>query len=62
VAYNAATGAPRRVSRYNGPANYDDFGRSMAVTPDGRTVIVTGCSWGVGDNLDHSTNTTTPPC
>ena len=47
VAYDAATGAQRWVSRYNGSGHFRDSGRSLAVTPDGRTVIVTGSSWGL---------------
>ena len=57
VDYNAATGAQRWVSRYNGSGHFRDSGRSLAVAPDGRTVIVTGSSWGFGNNGDRSTNT-----
>jgi DNA-binding beta-propeller fold protein YncE len=42
VAYNAATGARRWVSRYNGPANLNDFGTGIAVGPWGQVVYVTG--------------------
>ena len=45
VAYNAATGAQRWVSRYNG-AGRDDQAGVVAVSPDGRTVYVTGMSNG----------------
>ena len=55
IAYNAATGAARWVSRYNGPGNFDDAGVSLAATPNGRTVVVTGYSWGVGTNTDYAT-------
>jgi hypothetical protein len=55
VAYNAATGAMRWVSRYNGPGHRQDSGRSLAVTPDGRTLIVTGSSWGVSSATDYAT-------
>jgi DNA-binding beta-propeller fold protein YncE len=44
VAYNAATGAQRWVQRYNGPANGGDYARSVAVSPGGGTVYVTGYS------------------
>jgi hypothetical protein len=44
VAYNAATGAQRWVRRYNGPANGGDYARSVAVSPGGGTVYVTGYS------------------
>ncbi len=55
IAYNAATGAARWVGRYNGPGNFDDAGVSLGVTPGGRTLVVTGYSWGVGTNRDYAT-------
>jgi hypothetical protein len=45
IAYSAATGAQRWVSRYNGPANLNDFGTALAVSPGGGVVYLTG---GVG--------------
>ena len=45
VAYNAATGARRWVTRYDG-AGRDDQAGVVAVSPDGRTVYVTGISNG----------------
>ena len=55
VAYNAATGAQRWVSRYNGPKNGDDYAVSVAAGPGGRSVFVTGTSTGRGTGFDYAT-------
>ena len=55
VAYDAVTGAQRWVARYNGPGNSDDAAFSMAVSPHGNTVYVTGSSAGRGSGQDYAT-------
>jgi hypothetical protein len=55
VAYRAATGAQAWVARYNGPANGDDMATSIAVSPRGDTVFVTGYSPGVTSEGDYAT-------
>jgi DNA-binding beta-propeller fold protein YncE len=56
VAYNAATGARRWITRYNGPANGSDFAQSVAVSPVGGTVFVTGASYRKSNtNPDYAT-------
>lgn len=42
VAYDAATGSQLRVSRYRGPGNGLASTSSVAASPDGRKVFVTG--------------------
>lgn len=53
VAYDATTGMQLWASRYNGPGNSEDRARSIAVTPDGARVFVTGKS--VDLNVDYAT-------
>ena len=55
VAYNVATGAQLWVKRYNGPATLDDSARSIAVSPGGGTLFVTGQSVGTKSNYDYAT-------
>ena len=55
VAYNATTGAEMWVTRYNGPVNGDDEATSVAVSPSGETVFVTGSSEGLASSYDYAT-------
>src|SRR5207249_4133212 len=53
VAYDAATGTALWTRRYDGAAHENDFARSVAVSPDGTRVFVTGGSEGLG--YDYAT-------
>lgn len=55
VAYDATGGAELWVSRYNGPGNWLDGTRSLAVSPDGSRVFVTGPSFGSDRSRDYAT-------
>jgi WD40 repeat protein len=55
VAYDAATGAQRWARTYNGPGGLDDAGISLAASPTGKTVFVTGASWARGTDYDYAT-------
>jgi hypothetical protein len=55
VAYRAATGARAWAARYNGPASRTDSAASVAVSPDGTRVTVTGSSQGRTSGSDFAT-------
>jgi WD40 repeat protein len=55
VAYRASTGARLWAKRYNGPGNGDDSAASLAVSPNGQMVAVTGQSPGAGGRNDYQT-------
>jgi outer membrane protein assembly factor BamB len=48
IAYDALTGAALWTQLYHGPANFDDVAHSVAVSPDGTKVFVTGQSYSGG--------------
>jgi hypothetical protein len=54
VAYDAVTGATLWVRRFDGAVDRygDDYGRALAVSPDGSAVFVTGDSIGSGSRFD----------
>jgi outer membrane protein assembly factor BamB len=55
IAYNAATGTQLWVKRYHGPGTGPSYATSVAVSPNGSTVFVTGYSYGTTSNTDYAT-------
>lgn len=55
LAYDATIGATIWEARYNGPRNRSDYPESMAVSPDGTKVFVTGYNPGNNTGQDYST-------
>ncbi len=55
IAYRADNGAQQWARRYNGPANAGDAFPSLAVSPGGNRVFVTGTSTGVSSGQDYAT-------
>jgi outer membrane protein assembly factor BamB len=54
IAYNAVTGAQRWAARYNGVSG-GNYAHALAVSPNGKTVFVTGSSIGANDSYDYAT-------
>jgi hypothetical protein len=55
VAYSAVTGAQEWAARYHGPGNGNQYASSVAVSPSGRTVFVTGGGAGTTPADDYAT-------
>jgi WD40 repeat protein len=55
IAYDAATGDSLWVRRYDGPGDGADSAESVAVSPDGSAVFVTGSSAGAASSFDYAT-------
>lgn len=55
LAYNASTGARLWLKRYSGPGNSLDIAYGIVVSPDGKTVIVTGGNGGILTDTDYVT-------
>jgi sugar lactone lactonase YvrE len=55
IAYDAATGMQRWASFHDGPTGNGDQAKAVAVSPDGRTVYVTGESADTGGGESYAT-------
>ena len=55
IAYDASAGATLWINRYNGPGDWIDYPRSLAVSPDGSEVFINGWSQGSTTGLDDTT-------
>jgi DNA-binding beta-propeller fold protein YncE len=55
IAYDAGSGAPLGLRRYDAQLNRDEFACCIAVTPDGSEVVVSGYGNGLGTNRDYLT-------
>jgi hypothetical protein len=55
LAYSVANGSTVWSARFNGSGNESDYGRDVAVSPDGARVFVTGTSWADVTGRDYAT-------
>jgi PQQ-like domain len=55
IAYNTANGHRRWDKHYAGPVGSGDFAHSVAVSPSGKAVFVTGYSLGTNNGYDYAT-------
>ena len=55
VAYRSTSGQELWVSRFDGATHGSDRPKDIAITPDGRAVVVTGFSGHEGQGLDYAT-------
>jgi WD40 repeat protein len=55
LAYDAGSGAPRWIARYNGSANASDNASDLGLSPDGSVVFVTGNADTTDLNPDYVT-------
>jgi putative pyrroloquinoline-quinone binding quinoprotein len=55
IAYDSTTGAQLWEARYTSSGNAVDIGNSVAMSPNGSTVFVTGSTTNVGGDTDYLT-------
>ncbi len=55
IAYNAVTGTQRWIARYDGVHLGGNYAHALAVSPNGKTVFVTGASIGAGNSYAYAT-------
>jgi DNA-binding beta-propeller fold protein YncE len=55
IAYESTTGAEVWRRRFDGPARRSDYAYSVAVSPNGSTVYVTGYTWAAMSAFDYGT-------
>lgn len=55
IAYNTATGATRWLRSYSGPHGSPDYANKVVISPTGKTVFVTGYSYGKTSTANYAT-------